>query len=743
MDIMKNVYGYDAQGWQAGSVPYTDEKYFAKVDWQINDNHRATLSYQDTKSQSVSDYDNSTSGKLALLSHWYVNETDLKTYKFQLLSTWNDQFSTEFNFSKKDVTANPTSLGGQDFAEFDITTPEGGTIYLGPDRYRHYNKLTNNNTHFDLKGTYRLDKHTLFFGAEHEKLDIFNAFVASSNGVYTFASIDALAAQTAKSVSYSNAYDNVKADGAASFSYSSTALYAQDTWRVSPRLTLAYGLRYDRYSSNDAPMANAAFMANYGFSNAKSLDGLDSWQPRFSFNWHPAFDEALNVYGGVGKFQGGQANVWVSNNYSNTGNLLGNAFCSGGGACASSLTGVTGTDVGGYMQSLNAASAAAGTGSVNALDPNFKIPSIWKASLGASKTFDFGPLGEGYRFGLEYDMSKFDAAPYWVDLYQLAGYSGTAPDGRPEFFGARTIDQKTDRQDIVMKTADLGHAEQWILTASKAWHDGWANGLSADFSYVNSRAKDIQSGTSSIASSNIKTMATSDNTSPLLGVSNYQVDRMAKLTLSYQHKFFGDNVTGIYLYHQYRTGQRYSFVFDDSGSGPKAGLFGQSGTYASYDTELLYVPKADASGNVTASSDPLVTYGAGMDVGAFNKFLQQTGLIKYAGQIAPRNAFKAPDNNLTNIRITQELPAISPRWGKLQLYVDVQNLGNMINPAWGNMAQYSFPYNRRAVVAKNCQVASCKAGTGNFYEYDSMASSSLSYSTASVYQIKVGVNYKF
>ena len=47
--------------------------------------------------------------------------------------------------------------------------------------------------------------------------------------------------------------------------------------------------------------------------------------------------------------------------------------------------------------------------------------------------------------------------------------------------------------------------------------------------------------------------------------------------------------------------------------------------------QLLYVPKADPTGNVTATSDPLVRYGSNFNVSQFNTFLHQTGLIKYSG----------------------------------------------------------------------------------------------------------------
>ena len=37
-----------------------------------------------------------------------------------------------------------------------------------------------------------------------------------------------------------------------------------------------------------------------------------------------------------------------------------------------------------------------GNSGTNGVDPNFKIPSNWKFSLGGTWLFDAGPLGDGY-----------------------------------------------------------------------------------------------------------------------------------------------------------------------------------------------------------------------------------------------------------------------------------------------------------------------------------------------------------
>ncbi|MET2744037.1 hypothetical protein ABXT13_13630, partial [Staphylococcus caprae] len=79
----------------------------------------------------------------------------------------------------------------------------------------------------------------------------------------------------------------------------------------------------------------------YGFANTANFDGMHIIMPRFGFNWRP--DPTLTVTDGFGLFSGGNPNVWLSNSYTNTGNLLGSASCKPTGSnCGAALTGVDG-----------------------------------------------------------------------------------------------------------------------------------------------------------------------------------------------------------------------------------------------------------------------------------------------------------------------------------------------------------------------------------------------------------------
>ncbi len=765
--IAQTVYGFDPLDATADELLIEDEKYFGKIDWNINDNHRAVFSYQQTEGGDLRLNNTSTSTStpsVGLLSSAYVLESNLLTYKAQLFSDWSDRFSTEFSISRKEVENLSSSLAGNDFAAFQVYLDNPGgpnprrSIRFGPERSRHANQLTNDVNQFRFVGTYQAEEgHRFTFGYEREETEIFNAFVQFANGEYEFASLADFQAGRASSIGYQNAASNNKADGAAQFGFALNTFFLQDEWQVTPNLTINAGLRYDVYESSDRPKANPLFEANYGFASNFNIDGISVLQPRFGFNWQPT--DSLTVYGGVGRFQGGSPNVWVSNNYTNTGNLLGtfqcrrngytSQFASGFPVCtaaeAAALDDVDGFNVAPIFQTRVTSSANLGTGTINVIDPAFETPSIWKYSLGAVQEFDLSRwgMGEGWTVRAEYIHSEVDKGIGWVDLNYERQRSQAAPDGRPTFFGtAGGLTTAQLNQTVLMLTNfDGGETDQFAISVSKDWYDGWAEGLGFNLSYTYLDSTEQNPGTSSVALSNYQQVAVIDPNRPEIADSNYEIEDAIKLNISYDRAFFGDYLTRINLFGQRRSGLNFSYAFDSNSSA----LFGESGA-VSQRRSLFYVPQVDSSGVVTATSDPIVRYAAGFNLTAFNEYLQRTGLIEYAGQITPRNAFKSPDITQFDIHIEQELPAFFPGGARLSLYADIENIGNLLNDEWGVIQQLGFPYYSTDIAARNCQVASsgCAAGVGNFYQYDGInQDSAASFSAQSVWQAKIGVRYRF
>lgn len=764
--ITQSVYGYDPLGATADEILIQDEKYFAKIDWNISDRHRAVFSYQQTESSDFRLGGFSTSGtfpNISLLSSAYTLQSNLKAYKAQLFSDWTDTFSTELSVSRKEVENISSTPQDNNFAAFQVylDNPTGTgarrSIRLGTERSRHANELTNDLDQFRFVANWDAGLgHQLTFGYERETVDVFNLFVQVANAEYEFASLADYQNRQASFINYGNAASNNKADGGAAFSYTLNSLFAQDQWDVTPELTLSAGFRLDWYETDDAPLANPLFQNTYGFASNSTIDGVRILQPRFGFNWQP--DDTLTIYGGIGRFQGGSPNVWISNNYSNTGNLLGNFNCRINSAYTSNFTNnnapvctaaqqtvlqnVDGFNVNPVAQTGVTNSANLGTGLVNIIDPTFESPSIWKTSLGVSKEFDLSRynLGEGWFVRAEYVHSELENQVGWKDLRDADRQTGTAPDGRPTFTG-------TPGQPVLMLTNfQGGQTDQVAISLSKDWYDGLLEGAGFNLSYTYLDSTDQHAGTSSVAVSNYQNLATFDPNQPSVADSNYEIEDAIKLNLSYSKAFFGDYRTRFNLFGQRRSGLNYSYTFATNAGT----LVGENYTA---QRQLLYVPVVGSDGQVTRTSDPIVTYAANFDFAAFNTYLERNGLLDSAGQITKRNAYKSPDFTTFDLHIEQELPAFFPGGARLAAYLDVENVGNLLNDEWGVLQQVGFPYFSNNVTARNCQTASltpgagngqCVAGRGNFYQYDSVvARDAASVTNASVWQIKFGVRYKF
>ncbi len=126
-----------------------------------------------------------------------------------------------------------------------------------------------------------------------------------------------------------------------------------------------------------------------------------------------------------------------------------------------------------------------------------------------------------------------------------------------------------------------------------------------------------------------------------------------------------------------------------------------SATSTAGNRYLLYVPTAN---------DPLVSYSSAAFQSAVDNFIDASGLGKYRGKIAPRNAFNSKWYTRVDLHLAQELPV--PLWkeSRITLFADIENFTNLLNKKWGQQREYVFPYNA-AVVQVQCLTAPVATGT--------------------------------
>ncbi len=731
--IMQDVYGFDA-GSILSSTPDTDERWYVKLVGYLGDDHRVELSYQDTYGAVVVDQGTSTSdGELGLSSNWYNRSEDMEVYSGRIFSDWTDNFSTEISVSYLDRITGQDSLNGTDFAQFEITTTDGGTIFLGPDPNRHANKLEGSSLNMKFKAQYLTGDHTFKFGYERETYEFFNLYIFGAEGLAAYDSIDDLEMMQPADIFYQNAGSNMEDDAGAVFKRHLNTVYLQDEWTPYSGVTVTAGLRYDFITMSDMPQFNQLIVDRFGVPNNETFDGVSLLQPRIGLEWD--VNDSLTLSAGVGRFSGGDPSVWLSNSFSNTGFNIGSAFSNN----AMTLAGFDGYNLPASMLAANAAAAAAGEGAVNMIDPDYKMSSVWRFSTGA-KFFPGGDwlLGADFLYTIQQNPNT------WQNL-DLAVID-TAPDGRPIYntqFGY-------GNGGVLMLTNSDHSPKTMVLSGyvDKPWEAGIFEGH-INFGYAYTDADDVSPATSSTAASNYENIATADYNNLPVYTSNYEIKHAFTARADFAAEFFGNLKTRLTLTARLNSGKPYSYTFDtDGGSDAVAGgfnLFGDSDD--SERRSLFYVPNG--------VSDPMIGFADHYEFINGSLVLTQTAaeaesnmaallnnpdIAAYQGMITPRNGFNSDWWGKVDLRFEQELPGLMDGH-RLRFIIDIDNFTNLLNDDWGVYREVTFGGSGHNVTLAEAQIV------GDQYIYENVRSSvddiqDIIYGP-SVWEINFGLRYDF
>ncbi|GAO39727.1 hypothetical protein SCH01S_39_00120 [Sphingomonas changbaiensis NBRC 104936] len=774
--IAKSKYGYDTGG-VVNSNGDKDDRLVAKIDANLSDTQRAAVTFTYAKDSIILTNNtsaNPSSPSLGLASNAYKQGNQLYTGVFQLNSDWTDSFSTEFRGFYKDYKRIQDPLLGRGFAEFRVCdaptsdrtnpgaagagasvncAPGSAVVAFGPDVSRQTNALNTQTFGGLLQARLKRDNHDVRIFGEFQHTKIFNAFLSSSNprggtsGAYYFDSIADFQAGNAQRFGYTNATPIPDPDlASARFKYTTLTFGAQDNWQLSDILTVSYGARYDVYGSGSRPSLNPVFTRRYGFTNQAFVSGRGVFQPRFGFDFKPTSD--ISVRGGVGIFAGGTPDVYASNSFSNTGILSntidiiqrndgtysGNSPFPAGFDPRAILTNVNGATIPSAANDyLSRGVSAAAT---NAIDPNFKIPSQWRATVSADWTPDLGALGSGWDFGADLFYSDVRNQVFFTDLRSVPTAART-PDGRVRYTSLTTFGDTLN--DIILTNTKKGRSYVAVARVRKEFDFGLNLGLS----YTYQNIKDQAPATSSTAGSNYANGAFLDANGAAYGISNDEVRHNFKYDVTFDHAFFGDYKTTLSLFGETRIGRPFSYTFQDTSSGRSA-IFGTTGSNTRY---LIYVP--------TGINDPLVSYDSAATASTLDAFFNSSGLAKYRGKIAPRNAFNSKWFTRIDLHVAQELPV--PFWSqaRFELFADIENFTNLLNSKWGQIREFQFPYT--AVAARvSCLTAATPTGTPGTvatntgqtcaqyrYSLPNATPSDTIYASQSLYAIRIGARFRF
>ena len=749
----QSLYGYDTLGLIQNAVE-EDEKIVGKLDWNITDSQRASFTYMRNIGTQQFQQNTFTTPPtaLGLQSNGYELKEEVNSGVFQLNSDWTDNFSTELRVSHRDYKRDQTPFGGRDFAQFEVcldptsvgsaTSCSSGRIFFGPDVSRHSNDLDTKNTSIDLTGRVSLGNHVIKTLVGYTQNKTFNLFLQRSLGDYYFDSITDFENGDANQLRFGAAVPSLDPnDAAAIFRTRNLTFGVQDDWDVNDELQVTGGVRFDYFEGDDKPPLNPDFFARYGFTNTHTFDDKYLIQPRFGFNWKPT--DRIIVRGGTGIFGGGTPDVFISNSFSNTGQLTNqvtinrtNCLITAPNTCAA-LNDVDGFNIDPSVLQNVVNAASLSLAPVNAIDPDLDVASQWRSSLSVNYDADLGFLGDGWLFGADLLYSEVIDAYQWTDLRSVV--IGTLPDGRPRYDVLPGGNRSSGNQDLLMTNSHKGRSIIGVARFSKRFDFG----LEIDGSYTRSDVKDCNAITSATAGSLYSNNAFLDPNFAACGRSIYEIRDQWKFGADFRRKFFGENETRISLFGEYRTGRPYSLTMFDNTSNHLAVL----GTVGNSARALLYVPELN---------DSRVSFDTAASETAFNALVEDLGIEKYRGRIVPKNSQDSPDFFKVDLHLSQEIPTYV-LGSKVKLFADIENFLNLIDSDWGALRQVSFPYTA-ALVRVQCLSVATPTGTAPGagvvntnssqtcaqYRYSNVAAPNLTLnSRQSLYQIRVGARFSF
>ena len=661
-------YGMTPGDLNASSANQDEKKYLAKIDWNINNDHRASFRYDRTKSTQPILGGFSTRA-LSLSSYWYTQKRDLSSYVLNLYDDWSDRFSTEASFSYGKYSATPTVLAKQPQVTVNVTP--SAAVNLGEEQFRHYNVLNVGTYTGFFAGTWFLGDHTIKAGADFQRDNFYNLFGRTEFGAYTFSSIAAFQSGSYTTYNlYQPANGNINSI-AANWRLDQWGFFVQDTWQIG-NLSLQYGLRWDVPKTPDRPLNNPGFAQTFGMSNQGTVDGHSVLEPRLSFNY--AFDTALmtQLRGGIGIMEGVSPGVWLSNPFTNNGLTINSYFARNSGPGAFNPNP--------YTQQPPGAAGAQQT--VDVVDPHFQLPTVLKWSLALDRELPWW----GTVFTAEWEhIGTLQAIQY--ENLNLGAPSGAMPDGRESFWSSlnpalfTNPTRPTARQIVnanpafggvtLLTNSRKGHADYVTLQVKKPFTPEWFGSVGL----VVGRATDVNSGTSSQASSNWSSRAVYNPNENVAARSNYDISRRVIASLTWQHKFFGDYTTSVSAFYDGHTGQPYSWVFGNDANGDRV-----------IGNDLVYIPRP---GDVLFTSNTTA-----QQIQQFYDYIKADSyLSSHQGQVARRNGVNSPWVNEVDLSFRQEIPGLF-KGNKGEIRFDVYNFTNLLNKKWGQVQDIGYPFNR-------------------------------------------------
>jgi outer membrane receptor protein involved in Fe transport len=672
-------YNYDVGTYDAFDAETQSDKFFGRIDWNINSKHRLTVrhNYIDafddniSRSQTLFRFGNNT--------YRFNNKQNITVAEVR--SRFNNTMSNNLILGLHRIRDFRSTYGAL-FPQVEITKGPA-TIQIGSERSSTANELDQDI--FEITDNFKIfkGKHTITVGTHNEFFKFRNLFINNLNGRWRFG---ALADFPQFPRNFDVQYSGNKAASerpSAEFKAAQYGFYAQDEIQFNQKFRLTYGLRLDIPHLITKPDYNKIVDSTFkgAYSTTYTPSGQLLWSPRVGFNYDVEGDKKLVIRGGIGIFTGRVPFVWISNQFTNTGLLLKTTAQSDNSPTTAPFTVNNGNGFNPNVdQSTIGTSPAGAQFEADLMDKNFKLPQVMRLNLATD-----AKLPGNINLTIEALYSKTINNVLYKDV-NLANPIGTVSnvynngaDTRPAYStstsaGGRRINPQISNALFITNT-NGGYTYNLGFTLNKT-----TKNVFAQVSYNHMGSTDRNSGASSTALSNWQfvQIVTDPNNAPLSN-SNYLVKHRVTGILAFNFEYAKHFKTSLALFYAGNSGSTFTYVIN-----------GDLNSDGSNGNDLIYVPKNASEITFVSLTTGGVTYSPAQQQGAFQAFIDNDKyLSKIRGQYTERNGRSTPWEHVIDARLTQDFFVMTG--GKkhdLQLSFDIFNLTNLLNKGWGR--QYSI-----------------------------------------------------
>lgn len=690
-----------------------DQKRLIKLDWNITADHRLSVRYSDTNDsrpntgslratsysgQNPTGTPSLTNTSTALSSNFYTLPSKEKVWAGQLFSNWSDELKTQLRYSHtKQDGLRQTPINFPEIRIFSVPTSAnngslvdataGTGITMGTEVSSMGNGVQTTTKTMGGSADYSWRTFTFTVGADHEASDFLNYFRQGSYGVFTYKDVNDFVAD--KPFGFYRAVVKNGTSTADISSFRQSGAFAQVRWEPTARFNATLGLRVDWIGAPTAVPYNPSFEAAFHMTNAGTIDGTTNPAPRVSFNYALDDKRMTQIRGGYGIFLGRNPWVWISNSYGNFGavryNVTNYITTTAGKTFPDNIdtTKYTGPTLGQYLNGSFtnndvaykfdpanpigrtdiAPTGSSAVQTINLMKPGLRLPTVGRGNLAIDRKLPFLDAVAS----IEY-INTEQIVALFVDNMNLKPTT-VGIDGRQRFAGSASAAPIVPGFGDVLRTRNVhaGGSEAVGISLDRPMKNGWAYTLA----YTHTHATEAQTLNSSTAGSNYRFNPTFNQNAVEVYHSDYEVRDRIQASVSKEFRFRKDFVTTVSLYYEGRSGMPYSYVYSND-----LNTDGYTGN------DLIAVPAGESDSRFDFSSLSAVQKQAYFD------FINNSGLSRFAGKYAPRNAFLTPWQNRLDLRLTQDLPITTlpvVHKVKLQLFADFLNFG-----AWASSSLFNY-----------------------------------------------------